>query len=86
LSGALRQGKLANVPVPPRIAATPGHYSMVGLLPEDHTFAKGSLFILAPRTKCVVFDVDGARPASVSPSCRTTMRQNAAQGNSHSWL
>lgn len=56
---AALQGKLANVPVPRRIASTPGHYSIVGLLPEDHTFAKGSLFILAPGTKCIVFDLDG---------------------------
>lgn len=32
---------------------------MVALLPEDHTYAKGSLFILEPGTKCIVFDMDG---------------------------
>lgn len=53
------QGKLMSVPVPPRVASVPGHYSIVGLLPEDHTFCKGSLFILTPGTQCVVFDVDG---------------------------
>lgn len=47
------------MPVPLKIAHTPGHYSIVGLLPEDHTFSKGSLFILAPGTKCVIFDLDG---------------------------
>ena len=54
------QGKLNSVPVPPRIAQQPGHYSIVGLLPEDHTFSKGMLFLLEPGTKCVIFDVDGA--------------------------
>lgn len=53
------QGKLNSVPVPPRIAQQPGHYSIVGLLPEDHTFSKGMLFLLQPGTKCVIFDVDG---------------------------
>ena len=53
------QGRLEGVPVPPRIAQQPGHYSVVGLLPEDHTFSKGMLFLLEPGTKCVIFDVDG---------------------------
>ncbi|EIE27022.1 hypothetical protein COCSUDRAFT_83581 [Coccomyxa subellipsoidea C-169] len=53
-----KRGKLNSVPVPLKIANTPGHYSIVGLLPEDHTFSKGSLFILAPGTKCVIFDLD----------------------------
>lgn len=61
------QGRLTSVPVPTKIAQTPGHYSIVGLLPEDHTFSKGSLFILAPGTKCVVFDLDGM-PQSCSNS------------------
>ncbi|CAK0735032.1 hypothetical protein CVIRNUC_000518 [Coccomyxa viridis] len=54
-----KKGKLEGVPVPPRIAQQPGHYSVVGLLPEDHTFSKGMLFLLEPGTKCVIFDVDG---------------------------
>ena len=53
------QGVLKSIPVPPEILAVPGHYSVVGLLPDDHTFAKGSLFVLAPGTQGVVFDVDG---------------------------
>lgn len=53
------QGQLNGIPVPEFVWATPGHYSVVALLPEDHTFAKGSLFVLAPGTKCVVFDMDG---------------------------
>lgn len=54
--------------MPPRVASVPGHYSIVGLLPEDHTFCKGSLFILAPGTQCVVFDVDGAHANPTHPS------------------
>lgn len=47
------------MPVPANIWATAGHYSVIGLLPDDHTYAKGSLFIIKPGTKAVVFDVDG---------------------------
>ena len=64
---ACAQGKLEGVPVPPRIAQQPGHYSVVGLLPEDHTFSKGMLFLLEPGTKCVIFDVDG-RPSQLLPA------------------
>ena len=60
---ARAQGQLNGVSVPDTVWATPGHYSVVALLPEDHTYAKGSLFILAPGTKCVVFDMDGAQAA-----------------------
>lgn len=63
------QGKLDGVPVPPRIAQQSGHYSVVGLLPEDHTFSKGMLFLLEPGTKCVIFDVDGAPPQLLSARC-----------------
>ena len=56
------QGRLRHVPIPSNIWATPGHYSVIGLLPDDHTYAKGSLFIIKPGTKAVVFDVDGAAP------------------------
>ena len=38
------------------------HYSVVGLLPEDHTFSKGRPFLLEPKPKCVIFDVDGTPP------------------------
>ena len=48
---------LKNIPVPAEILAVPGHYSVVGLLPDDHTFAKGSLFILKPGTQAIVFDM-----------------------------
>ena len=65
LTRASAQGKLNSVPVPPRIAQQPGHWSIVGLLPEDHTFSKGMLFLLEPGTKCVIFDVDGACAASL---------------------
>jgi len=66
------QGRLTSVPVPSKIAQTPGHYSIVGLLPEDHTFSKGSLFVLAPGTKCVVFDLDGMpQPYRNSPGMPT---------------
>lgn len=53
------QGQLNGIPLPEEVLRTPGHYSVVALLPEDHTYAKGSLFILAPGTKCIVFDMDG---------------------------
>lgn len=55
----LVQGQMNGIPVPKSAWATPGHYSVVAFLPEDHTYAKGSLFILAPGTKCIVFDMDG---------------------------
>lgn len=70
----LLQGKLDSVPVPPRIAQQPGHYSIVGLLPEDHTFSKGMLFLLQPGTKCVIFDVDGAPRPSIHCHCESCMR------------
>ena len=70
------QGRLRHVPIPSNIWATPGHYSVIGLLPDDHTYAKGSLFIIKPGTKAVVFDVDGKharwwcrRSAIVIPIC-----------------
>ena len=53
------KGQLNGIGLPASVFATPGHYSVVALLPEDHTYAKGSLFILEPGTKCVVFDMDG---------------------------
>ena len=55
----LRAGKLGPIEVPERIATTPGHYDIVALLPEDNTFARGSLFIMQPGCKCVLFDMDG---------------------------
>lgn len=54
-----KQGRLKHVPIPDNIWSAPGHYSVIGLLPDDHTYAKGSLFIIKPGTKAVVFDVDG---------------------------
>ncbi len=36
-----------------------GHYEFVSLLPDDYTSAKGSMFVLQPGTKAVVFDMDG---------------------------
>ncbi|KAK9824108.1 hypothetical protein WJX72_007801 [[Myrmecia] bisecta] len=53
------KGQLKKVPVPDFVYKTPGHYNIIGLLPEDNTYAKGSLFILEPGTQCVVFDLDG---------------------------
>jgi hypothetical protein len=41
------------------MATAAGHYDIVALLPEDNTFARGSLFILKPGTQCVLFDMDG---------------------------
>lgn len=67
-AGWVMQGKLNSIAVPQKIADTLGHYSIVGLLPEDHTFSKGSLFLLAPGTKCVIFDLDGKHPPD--PSCQ----------------
>ena len=69
------QGRLRHVPIPSNVWATPGHYSVIGLLPDDHTYAKGSLFIVKPGTKAVVFDVDGAQrvnmlAAQCGPRCR----------------
>ena len=63
------QGQLNGISVPEVVWATPGHYSVVALLPEDHTYAKGSLFILAPGTKCVVFDMDGAHAGQPLKPC-----------------
>lgn len=52
-------GSLGPIECPSRMASTPGHYNVIALLPEDNTFAKGSLYVLKPGTKCVVMDVDG---------------------------
>ena len=41
------------------MAVNPCHYDVVALLPEDNTFARGSIYILAPGTKLVLFDMDG---------------------------
>ena len=46
------------MPVPDNVWNTPGHYNIVGLLPEDNTYAKGSMYIL--------------EPASMSPELRIT--------------
>jgi len=54
-----KKGQLNGIPLPDEVLRTPGHYSVVALLPEDHTYSKGSLFILRPDTPCVVFDLDG---------------------------
>lgn len=32
---------------------------VLALLPQDNTFARGSLYILKPKTKCILFDLDG---------------------------
>lgn len=45
--------------MPEKIATTPGHYDIFALLPEDNTFARGSLYILRPGAKLVLFDMDG---------------------------
>lgn len=52
-------GTLGPVHVPESMSTTPGHYNVLALLPQDNTFARGSLFILEPKTKCVLFDLDG---------------------------
>ena len=52
-------GKLGPVELPIGIVSHPGHYDIVALLPEDNTFARGSLYLLRPGTKCVLFDMDG---------------------------
>ncbi|KAK2076228.1 hypothetical protein QBZ16_001160 [Prototheca wickerhamii] len=52
-------GRLGPLPLPPTVAAAPGHWEFVGLLPDDYSSAKGSLFMLQPGTKAVVFDLDG---------------------------
>ncbi|GAB4820517.1 hypothetical protein N2152v2_007563 [Parachlorella kessleri] len=54
-----KNGDLGPITLPPTICKTPGHYEFVSLLPDDYTSAKGSLFILKPGTKAVVFDMDG---------------------------
>lgn len=63
------QGRLKHVPIPDNIWSAPGHYSVIGLLPDDHTYAKGSLFIIKPGTKAVVFDVDGVVHPARSHIC-----------------
>ena len=66
-------GALGPIEVPPDISTVPGHYNVTALLPQDNTFAKGSLYILAPGTQCVVMDMDGTLtvrphpPVSVLP-------------------
>lgn len=52
-------GDLQRVDVPQRIAHRPGLYQVISLLPRDNTFACGSLFMLHPGTKFIIFDVDG---------------------------
>lgn len=52
-------GTLGPVPVPESVATTAGHYNVLALLPQDNTFARGSLYILEPKTKVVLFDLDG---------------------------
>lgn len=42
------------MPVPDNVWTTPGHYNIVGLLPEDNTYAKGSMYILEPASLSVV--------------------------------
>ncbi|KDD74816.1 hypothetical protein H632_c1055p0, partial [Helicosporidium sp. ATCC 50920] len=54
-----RNGKLGPLALPPSLARTPGHYEVLGVLPDDYTFAKGSLYILRPGTRAVVVDMDG---------------------------
>lgn len=41
-----------------------GHYHILGLLPDDNTYGRGSMFILEKGTKCVVFDLDGTMTTS----------------------
>ena len=41
------------------MATNSGHYDIVALLPEDNTFARGSLYVLTPGTQIVLFDMDG---------------------------
>lgn len=53
------RGNLPDVPLPKSLAGVCGHYNVTALLPEDNTFGKGSLYLLPPETKCVVFDLDG---------------------------
>ncbi|GMH39222.1 hypothetical protein BSKO_07120 [Bryopsis sp. KO-2023] len=53
-----KQGSLI-VPAPKRFTYSPGHYHILGLLPDDNTFGRGSIFMLERGTKCVVFDLDG---------------------------
>ncbi|KAL6775741.1 hypothetical protein ACKKBG_A18325 [Auxenochlorella protothecoides x Auxenochlorella symbiontica] len=52
-------GRLGPLPVTQSVASTPGHYEFVGLLPDDYSYAKGSMFMLEPGTRAVVFDLDG---------------------------
>ena len=37
---------------------------MLGLLPDDNTFGRGSMYMLEPGTQCVVFDLDGTLTTS----------------------
>lgn len=48
-------------PLPARYGAPlcAGHYEVIAMLPDDFSSAKGSLFVLQPGTKAVVFDLDG---------------------------
>ena len=73
------QGVLKNIPVPPDVLSIPGHYSVVGLLPDDHTYAKGSLFILKPGTQGVVFDMDGAPRLLLETTCTLAVQPAAAE-------
>ncbi|CAD7701424.1 unnamed protein product [Ostreobium quekettii] len=53
-----RSGRL-HVELPEKFLYSPGHYLVLGLLPDDNTFGRGSMFMLEPGTQCVVFDLDG---------------------------
>ena len=50
---------MPKVTLPKSITARPGHYNVTALLPEDNTFGKGSMYMLPPGTKCIVYDMDG---------------------------
>lgn len=52
-------GTLGPIPLPDAVVTTAGHYNVLALLPQDNTFARGSLYILKRKTKCVLFDLDG---------------------------
>eukprot|EP01026_Neomeris_dumetosa_P061563 TRINITY_DN58113_c0_g1_i1.p1 TRINITY_DN58113_c0_g1~~TRINITY_DN58113_c0_g1_i1.p1 ORF type:complete len:768 (-),score=71.74 TRINITY_DN58113_c0_g1_i1:493-2742(-) len=53
------RGLLQDISLPESMRRNPGLYDVWAFLPEDNTYAKGSMFMLQPGTPCIVFDLDG---------------------------
>ena len=73
--------------MPGNIATQAGHYDIMALLPGDNTFARGSLFMLEPGTKVVLFDLDGTITVGdqqvVAQFALSAMAASTAVGDKH---